>query len=134
MDTKTQPTDQPASGPRAIPGSRRGQPGRPRTGDIGIFGTPKPGHSTGTATTKPQASQGDGDRTLVIHTVAPVSPRLLDLHMTAAYLGISIWKVRELENARILVRVRIPLPGAGEVRKLLFDRIELDRLVDGWKS
>jgi hypothetical protein len=34
----------------------------------------------------------------------------------------------------MLRRVRVPLPGHGELRKLLFDRLELDDLVDRWKE
>jgi hypothetical protein len=30
--------------------------------------------------------------------------------------------------------VRIPLPHDGEVRKLLFDRVDLDRLIEAWKE
>ena len=68
---------------------------------------------------------------------APVSralaPRLLDLAQTAQYLGISAWTVRDLEANGTLQRVSIPLAGGRELRKLLFDRGDLDRLVDGWK-
>jgi hypothetical protein len=72
--------------------------------------------------------------TAVILTIAPIAPRLLDLSATAAYLGVSTWKIRELDAEGILSRVRIPLPDAGEVRKLLFDRLELDELVNRWKE
>jgi len=44
------------------------------------------------------------------------------------------WTIRDLEAAGVLRRVRIPLPNRGELRKLLFDRADLDRLVDAWKS
>src|SRR5205809_7547972 len=30
--------------------------------------------------------------------------------------------------------VRVPLPGGAELRKLLFDKVELDRLIDAWKA
>jgi hypothetical protein len=66
-------------------------------------------------------------------TVAAVPPRLLDLEATAAYLGVSPWTVRDLEAAGILHRVRVPLPN-GELRKLLFDREDLDHLVMLWKD
>jgi len=56
---------------------------------------------------------------------------LLDLAAAAAaYLGVSSWTVRDLETVGVLARVRIPLPGGGELRKLLFDRSDLDRLVE----
>jgi hypothetical protein len=59
--------------------------------------------------------------------------RLLDLTQTAQYLGISAWTVRDLEANGTLQRVSIPLAGGRELRKLLFDRGDLDRLVDAWK-
>jgi len=59
---------------------------------------------------------------------------LLDLGSTAAYLGVSPWTVRDLEAAGTLKRVRVPTRGGGDLRKLLFDREELDRLVEAWKS
>lgn len=117
--------------PPLVPGSRRGKPGRPRNGDAGIFGKQESGHSPGTVTMKPRTQSGTNDGTAVPITVAP---RLLDLHVSASYLGLSAWTVRTLEQQGILKRVRIPLPNAGELRKLLFDRTDLDRLIDGWKE
>ncbi len=61
-------------------------------------------------------------------------PRLLDLHGAAAYLGLSEWTVRDLEHGGILPRVRVPLANHGELRKILFDRVDLDRLIDAWKE
>ncbi len=66
--------------------------------------------------------------------VRAIVPRLLSLEATAAYLGISPWTVRDLEAAGVLPRVRIPLPNNGELRKLLFDREDLDRLIEAWKE
>jgi hypothetical protein len=63
-----------------------------------------------------------------------MSPRLFDLAQAAAYLGLSPWTVRELEAKRVLPRVRVPLPGGGELRKLLFDKTDLDRLIESWKD
>ena len=130
VNSKPQPTD----APPLVPGSRRGKPGRPRNGDAGIFGKPESGHSPGTAMQEAQARSGNVDGAQVQSTVAPVSPRLLDLHTAAAYLGVSEWTVRDLEAAGTVPRIRIPLPNAGELRKLLFDRTDLDRLIDGWKD
>jgi hypothetical protein len=62
------------------------------------------------------------------------APRLLDLRQTAVYMGVSTWTVRDLEAAGVLRRVRVPLPGGGELRKLLFDRTDLDRLIASWKD
>lgn len=97
---------------------------------MGIFR----GHGAGTPTQETQARSGDNNGAPVHITVAPVTPRLLDLHVSAGYLGLSEWTVRTLEQQGILKRVRIPLPNAGELRKLLFDRADLDRLIDGWKE
>lgn len=67
-------------------------------------------------------------------TVERLPPRLLDLRGAAAYLGVSSWTIRDLEAAGTLRRVRIPLPNAGELRKLLFDRMDLDGLIGRWKD
>jgi len=66
--------------------------------------------------------------------VGPLTPRLLDLHSTAAYLGVSEWTVRDLEAGGLLQRIRIPLPNQGELRKLVFDRTDLDQLIQSWKD
>jgi hypothetical protein len=62
------------------------------------------------------------------------APRLLDLHGAAHYLSLSEWTVRDLETAGVLPRVRVPLPDHGELRKILFDRADLDRLIEEWKD
>jgi hypothetical protein len=66
--------------------------------------------------------------------IARLAPRLLDLDATAAYLGCSPWTVRDLEAAGVLARVRVPLPNGGELRKVLFDREDLDRHIAVWKE
>ncbi len=66
--------------------------------------------------------------------VREVPPRLLSLEDAARYLGVSPWTVRELEWSGVLPRVRIPLGNGKELRKLLFDRADLDRLIDRWKD
>ena len=60
--------------------------------------------------------------------------RLLDLESAAAYLGVSPWTVRDLEAAGVLKRVRVPLPDGRDLRKLLFDKTDLDRLIELWKD
>jgi hypothetical protein len=98
----------------------RGKPGRPRT--------------------RPQASQASGTLGAPVFKRAPedplpgLCPRLLDLGGTAAYLGVSGWTVRDLEAAGELRRVRIPVGPGRELRKLLFDRQDLDRLLETWKD
>ena len=63
-----------------------------------------------------------------------ISPRLLSLDTAAAYLSMSPWTIRDLEAQGVLPRVRVPLPGGRELRKLLFDKADLDRLVGVWKD
>jgi hypothetical protein len=46
----------------------------------------------------------------------------------------SPWTIRDLEAQGVLPRVRVPLPGGRELRKLLFDKADLDRLVGVWKD
>ena len=64
----------------------------------------------------------------------PVTPRLLDVDGAAAYLGVSAWTIRDLDAGGHLPRVRLPLPGGKELRRLLYDRTDLDRLVDRSKD
>ena len=83
---------------------------------------------------QPRTQSGTNDGTAVHITVAPVTPRLLDLHRSADYLSLSEWTIRGLEQTGVLKRVRVPLANAGELRKLLFDRADLDRLIESWKD
>ncbi len=92
------------------------------------------GHYMGTSPKKYLVSKGNEDRTQAHHAKVPILPRLLDLGGAASYLGVSHWTIRDLEAGGILPRVRVPLPNHGELRKLLFDREDLDRLIDGWKE
>ena len=107
-----------------------GKPGRPRK----PLPSPDEGHNAGTAGQQSRMSRGDNGGALVTLAVAPVAPRLLDLHAGAAYLCVSEWTMRDLEHSGIVPRVRVPLKNNGELRKLLFDRTELDRLVETWKD
>jgi hypothetical protein len=63
-----------------------------------------------------------------------IDPRLLDLLQAAGYLSVSPWTIRSLEATGVLSRVRIPLSEGRELRKLLFDRRDPDRLIDAWKD
>ncbi len=97
--------------------------GRPRKAESG--------HVPGTSPAGRGVNGGDQRGALA---VIAIEPRLLDLEATAAYLGVSPWTVRDLEAAGVLPRVRIPLPNNGELRKLLFDREDLDHLIRAWKE
>ena len=112
----------------AAAGRLRRPPGRLR----------KAGSSEGT-----QAQQGrvlssainpTGTCTEAVPGLCPVTARLLDLSRAAFYLGVSPWTVRDLEAAGVLPRVRVPLPGRGELRRVLFDKEDLDRLIAAWKE
>ncbi len=99
------------------------KPGRPRKVESG--------HVPGTPPAEGGVNGGSQGGALAVRAIVP---RLLSLDATAAYLGLSPWTVRDLEAAGVLPRVRIPLPNNGELRKLLFDREDLDRLIEGWKE
>ena len=104
----------------------RQKPGRPRKEVNG-------------AITPENTSDGDrgrvpGKRTVVYEAIAPVPPRLLDLPSAALYLGVSEWTLRDLEAKGTIRRVIIPLAGGRQLRKLLFDRADLDCLVEAWKD
>jgi hypothetical protein len=62
-----------------------------------------------------------------------LTPRLLDLPMASSYLSLSERAVLGLEEAGVIRRARIVVKGR-EVRKRLYDREQLDRLVDGWTA
>jgi len=64
----------------------------------------------------------------------PLDPRLLDIVQAARYLSVSPWTIRSLEWSGVLPRVRIPLADSRDLRKLLFDRTDLDRLIESWKT
>lgn len=101
----------------------RGKPGRPRKVDSG--------HNPGTVSSESRVQRGREGGTLAVEAIAP---RLLDLASAARYLGVSPWTVRDLVANGTLPRVRVPLPNNGELRKLLFDREDLDRCIAAWKD
>ena len=97
------------------------------------------GHSVGTGASKVAAAaafpaRGE-DRESSEHPVPPMRgtppdappARLLTLAQTAAYLGLSPWTVRELQWKGRLPRVALS-------RKLLFDRADVDRLIEASKE
>ena len=63
-----------------------------------------------------------------------LAPRLLDVESAAIYLSVKPGTVRGLVHGGVLRRVRIPLPDHGELRRVLLDRADLDRLVEAWKE
>lgn len=101
---------------------RRG-PGRPRKAESG--------HVPNTSPTNSRVNGASPSSTLDCEATAP---RLLNLKAAATYLGVSPWTIRDLEARRVLNRVSVPLPGGAELRKLLFDKVDLDRLIEAWKA
>jgi hypothetical protein len=69
-----------------------------------------------------------------VPAVCPLPSRLLDVDAAASYLGISPWAIRDLLASGRLARVRLPLEGDRELRRLLFDVRDLDVLVDRSKE
>jgi hypothetical protein len=63
-----------------------------------------------------------------------IAPRLLDLEAAAGYLSVSTWTIRDMDAAGVLPRVRVPLANGRDLRKLLFDKADLDRLIAAWKD
>ncbi len=106
------------------------KPGRPRKPLPG----PDPGNIVGTAKAGSLTNTERNRGVVASQVVPPVVPRLLDLHETARYLSVSEWTVRGLEHAGTLKRTRIPRPQQRELRKILFDRYDLDYLIEEWKE
>jgi hypothetical protein len=102
----------------------RGLPGRPRKAGTRAQQTPALAGSR----------VNTGDEGVRVPTLCPLTPRLLDQEGAARYLAVSTWTVRDLEAAGHLPRVRLPLPGGRDLRKLLYDRADLDRLIEASKG
>ena len=117
----------PAALPLAEASQRlRGRPGRPRKQLSGH----DPRHVRSVAgLDAPQARavvEAPEPGTLDHPASAPaIAPRLLGLKAAAAYLGVSDWFVRALLSEGALPRVQL-----GSGRRLLFDRADLDRLIE----
>lgn len=105
--------------PLAAAAQRLRRPGRPRKASSAAD-MPSSAPRSASPLTRPPGPD--------VSETCPV-PRLLDVNAAAAYLSVSPWTIRDLEAAGELHRVRLPL-GRSEVRRLLFDRLDLDRLVD----
>ena len=67
--------------------------------------------------------------------VVQVAPRLLDLEGAARYLGnVSAWTIRDYVAGGHLTPVRLPGPREGDLRRILLDIRDLDRLIDEGKA
>lgn len=91
---------------------------------------PPPGrHSAGHSAPQPRGARGP--RRCAQDQASDALPperRLWGLQETARYLGVSPWTVRELVWRGDLAPVRLP-----RVRRLLFDRGDLERLIEASK-
>ena len=105
----------------------RGKPGRPRKASP----APACGHTPGTLASRDRVNDGPASSALASQATAP---RLLDVAGAAAYLSVSSWTIRDLLAAGRLPRVRLPLAGDRECRRVLLDRADLDRLIDASKE
>lgn len=86
-----------------------------------------------------RVNSGPDEGAPALQAVAPLTPRLLDLAGAATCMAISPWTIRQWEAEGVLPRVRISLPitnkrRGGECRKLLFDRADLDQLIERSKE
>ena len=79
-----------------------------------------------TDTTKPDVPETD-----------VIPPRLLTVSQAARYLGVSTWTIRDWVAGDVLPAVELPplRPREGDrgrvrLRRLLFDRVDLDHFVD----
>jgi hypothetical protein len=111
--------------PLAAAQRRLGKPGRPRK-------TPaeaSTGHTTGTPSA-PTRMNTAAARGSTVQQASALAPRLLDVDGSARYLGVSPWTVRDLHASGRLPRVRLPLAGDKECRRLLFDVLDLDQLIE----
>jgi excisionase family DNA binding protein len=81
-------------------------------------------HRVGTGAGNPSDSIDERRATADSHSAASAHPRrLLTLKETAAYLGVSVWTVRDLVWKEKLRVVRL-------TRRLHFDMRDVDRLID----
>ena len=86
------------------------------------------------ASAKLRGRPGRPRKPIADQPAAVVSPRLLDIEAASAYLAVSGWTLRDLVSSGTIPRVRVPLPGGGELRRVLVDREDLDRLIAVWKE
>jgi excisionase family DNA binding protein len=126
-DAPCEPVNSATTLPLATASQRlRGRPGRPRT---------KPRGDNPRDSREPQRTQvrvppaRPAARTQDSPSCAPAGPRLLTRQQAADYLNLSSDMLDRLTQQGELPRVQFPL-GNRNVRKVLYDRADLDRLVE----
>jgi excisionase family DNA binding protein len=126
-DAPCEPVNSAKTLPLATASQRlRGRPGRPRTKPSGD----NPGDNR-----EPQQTQvrvppaRSAARTQDSPSCAPPGPRLLTRHQAANYLNLSSDMLDRLTQKGELPRVQL-LIGNRNIRKVLYDRADLDRLIE----
>jgi hypothetical protein len=66
--------------------------------------------------------------------VAPLAPRLLDRQGAAVYYSVAPDTIDQLDAAGVLSRVRLPNGSGGDIKRVLYDREDLDALVARMKD
>jgi hypothetical protein len=97
----------------------RGKPGRPPLSDE--------------EKTK-RAKQADERKARKATALAAMTPRLMDLRTSERYSSLSTWTLRTLIENGTLRRVVVPMGPDRDVRRILLDRADLDRLIESWKA
>jgi Helix-turn-helix domain len=115
--------------PLAAAQARLGRPGRPRAQSQGTVPA-----RTGPSTAQPRDSAKPDRGSAPDHETSALPGRLLDVYDAARYLSVSSWSIRDLCAAGRLPRVRLPLAGDREKRRLLFDLRDLDTLIERSKD
>jgi hypothetical protein len=83
---------------------------------------------------RPRKAAGDPVAQIAVNALG-LPPRLLDVAGAASYLGgVSPWTIRDLIATGRLARVRLPLAGDREIRRVLLDVRDLDKLIDTSKE
>jgi excisionase family DNA binding protein len=126
-DAPCEPVKSATTPPLATASQRlRGRPGRPRTKPCGD----NPGDSRETERTQVHEKPARlAARTQDSPSCAPPGPRLLTRQQAANYLNLSSDLLDRLTQQGELPRVQLAL-GNRNVRKVLYDRADLDRLVE----
>jgi hypothetical protein len=99
---------------------RLGKAGRPRKPEASQASAPLDG-----AENADKSRRSDTPRQMS----PKLCPRLLDVDAAGAYLGVSPWTIRDLHTSG-----RLPIAGDRELRRLLFDVRDLDRLIESSKE
>jgi excisionase family DNA binding protein len=85
-----------------------------------------------TAVSQGRDSKAPGAGALASSATTP--PRLLTVEQAAQYLALGLDTVYALVSQGVLRRVRIPAANGNEIRRVLLDRLDLDRAIEAWRE